>query len=120
MWLVRIPQHQRHAAIDLSVASPSSLVRQRSSLSEAGQAQTVLDRRCSALVEGQQCYRANSSWNEEKSIGIATLDTRQEACQRHRHGHTGQVVVAERGVTYVARNQYLVRLSARKNALTKR
>src|SRR5688572_29672682 len=96
-------------AIDQRRTGPTLLVVEAARVANARQDQPVLYRGCLIAMVGEPCNGADRSRYEQEPIREASSRARTQ-CRRQKRcdTHTGKIVVAQRWVTQVARDQHFV------------
>ena len=108
--LAALGQHVDRGAIDLGIAAAASLVSQHPGVADASGDQAVRDARRLLLVQCQPGDRTDGPGHEEKPVGVARRGAREQARQRGAEDHAGEVVVGQRRMAAVGREQHLVGL----------
>ena len=106
----RLRQNVREDSVDFGVASSTSLVRQLPGIAEAGQHQPMSNPVEALLVQRQPGDSPNRAGEEQESVRVSRRCLAEQARKAHRHRDAGQVVVTERGMTRVAREEHFVGL----------
>ncbi len=104
----RVPQHVLDGPVDGGVAPATTLVRGVAAIADAREDQAVPDARGRRLVEREPRDRPDRAGDEEEAVRVAERCAGEGACQRHGDRDPRQVVVRERGVAAMARDQDLL------------
>jgi hypothetical protein len=95
-------------AVHFGVAEHGALVGERVLISEAHQRKTASNLRDLTTVARQPGDRADRPRGKEESDGVAQGSFCQALRQLYRHRDSREIVVRERGVTYMGRDEQLV------------
>src|SRR5580765_5764745 len=106
--MIALTENECDCPVNLRISSAASLVCRLSSIAEACQHQTMLDPVRLLFVLRQPSNGTNGSWYEQKAVRVASRGLGEEPGHRHGHGHAGEVVIAQRGMADVTRDQHLI------------
>ena len=103
-----VAQHELDGPIDLAVAAPAALVGQATGVADAGDGQAVLDamQRVAVLVKPRQ--RPDRPGREQEAVGVPQLSLRELLGEHRRDRDAREVVVGQRRVAHVGRDQDFV------------
>ena len=107
-----------HRAVNLRILSAAFFVVEGAIVSNACQNQTVANPLRSRLISGKPRDRANRSWDEQEPVGITKFAACEKLCQVRGDRKARQIVVCQRRMTHMTRNQDLVGRASRKIAFS--
>ena len=98
----------RHCLVNLCISSAALFVMEPARVSDACQHQPVADASDTLAVSRQPRNGPDRAGNEQEAIRVAKIPSRQKLRQSGRHRQPGEIVIRQRGMTGMARNQDLV------------
>src|SRR5690348_7028314 len=100
-----MPQYVGCRLVNVSVAPAAFFIREAARIAYARQHHPVSDFRGSLLIARQPCNCSDSSRYEQKAIGILERLCHELACEENSNGNPGEIVIAQRRMACVARDQ---------------
>ena len=105
--------------VDLGASTERPLVRERVRVAQTGQGQAVPDPGGALAVAGEPRDRADGAGREQEAIGEpARVEGGEMAGEKRRDRDAREVVIAERRVAHVSRDEHLVGPPPRKHELS--
>ena len=103
-----VAQNMRRRPVNLGISPAALLVMESARVSDAGQHQSVADAPARFAVSREPGDGADRSGNKQKPIRVAKIPSGQKLRQKGGHGQPGEIVIRQRRMAGMTRNQDLV------------